>query len=368
MVYEKSLATSLSSAMPVRTLTPDPSPAGRERGDRHLRPTGPRGRNRVSGMTAAPRHTPVLLRETLEYLDVRPGGVYIDCTTGLGGHSEAIAERIGPEGRLLCIDQDAEALEFARARLTPFGRRVNFAHGNFRELSAIAEEAGFEAADGVLLDLGVSSMQLESAERGFAFGLEGPLDMRMDPDSGGETAADVVNTWDEASLVNLLRQYGEVQGARRVARGIIQARPLQTTWDLAKAVEQVAGGARSRTPIHPATQVFLALRVYVNGELDSLDAVLPQACGLLGFGATDRSHGGRLVVIAFHSLEDRRVKQFLRRESADCICPPKLPVCRCGHRASLRVLTPRPLRPDDEEVARNPRARSALLRAAERIA
>lgn len=319
-------------------------------------------------MTSTPHHTPVLLSESLEFLDVREGGRYIDCTTGLGGHSEAIAERIGPDGRLLCIDQDTEALEFARARLTPFGRRVNFAHGNFRDLSAIAADAGFKDVDGVLIDLGISSMQIGTAERGFAFALEGPLDMRMDPSGEGETAEEIVNTWDERSLVDLFRRYGEVQGARRIARGIIQARPLRTTWQLARAIEQVVGGARGRTSIHPATQVFLALRVHVNGELDSLNAVLPQAHDLLGFGATSRPHGGRLVVISFHSLEDRMVKQYLRRESTDCICPPRLPVCRCDHRATLRVLTSRPRRPSDDEVARNPRARSALLRAAERIA
>jgi 16S rRNA (cytosine1402-N4)-methyltransferase len=318
-------------------------------------------------MTTSPQHSPVLLDEALRFLDVRAGGRYIDCTTGLGGHSEAVAQRMGNSGRLLCIDQDAEALEFARARLAPFGRRVSFAHGNFGELSSLATDADFGGADGILIDLGISSMQLGTAERGFAFGLEGPLDMRMDRSSGGETAADIVNTWDEASLAAMLRQYGEVQGSRRIARAIIQARPLRTTWELARAVEQVVGGARGRTHIHPATQVFLALRVRVNGELDSLDAVLPQAHGLLGFGTPGATHGGRLVVISFHSLEDRRVKQYFRRESTECICPPGIPVCRCGHRATLRELTRRPVRPSDDEVARNPRARSALLRAAERI-
>jgi 16S rRNA (cytosine1402-N4)-methyltransferase len=322
----------------------------------------------VTVMTSTPQHTPVLLQESLDYLAIQEGGTYIDCTTGLGGHSEAIAERIGPAGRLLCIDQDAEALEFARARLTSFGRRVSFAHGNFRELPEMAAAEGFEAVDGILMDLGISSMQLGVADRGFAFGLEGPLDMRMDQSGTGETAGDIVNTWDEASLTDLLRHYGEVQGPRRIARGIIQARPLGTTWDLARAVEQVVGGARGRSQVHPATQVFLALRVYVNGELDSLDVVLPLARDLLGFGATGRSHGGRLVVISFHSLEDRMVKQFMRREATDCVCPPQFPVCRCDHRATLRVLTTRAVRATEDEVAGNPRARSALLRAAERVA
>ncbi|GAB4321205.1 MAG: 16S rRNA (cytosine(1402)-N(4))-methyltransferase RsmH [Dehalococcoidia bacterium] len=315
-------------------------------------------------MTSPARHTPVMLHEAMEYLAVRPGGSYIDCTAGLGGHSEAIARAMGEAGRLLCIDRDAEALEFARTKLAPFGRRVSFVRGNFRELASIAAREGFHGVDGVLMDLGVSSMQLERAERGFAFALEGPLDMRMDPDAGGITAAEIVNTWDDQSLAGLLREYGEVQGARRIAKAIVRARPLRTTWDLAKAVEQVAGGKRDRNLKHPATKVFLALRIRVNGELDSLHDGLPQARDLLGFGNTG---GGRLVVISFHSLEDRIVKRFFQREASGCICPPELPVCRCGHRPTLEVLTRRGVRPSEAEVAANPRARSAVLRAARRI-
>jgi len=317
-------------------------------------------------MTNQPTHIPVLLEPAIHFLDVRPGGTYIDCTTGLGGHSEAIAERIGDEGRLLCVDQDREALEFARARLAPFGRRVSFAHGNFRELAEIAAEEGIRGVDGILLDLGISSMQIGTAERGFAFGLEGPLDMRMHPGSGDETAAEIVNDWDEASLANLIYTYGEERQSRRIARAIVGARPIATTWELAKAVEQAVGGARGRTRIHPATKVFLALRIRVNGELDSLDAALPQAHSLLN-GSGAAPHGGRLVVISFHSLEDRITKQYIRRESSDCLCPPGLPECRCGHVATLRDLTRRAIRPSEDEVARNPRARSAVLRAAERI-
>jgi 16S rRNA (cytosine1402-N4)-methyltransferase len=312
-----------------------------------------------------PTHVPVLLDEAMKYLAVRPGGSYIDGTTGLGGHSERIAEAMGESGRLLCIDQDGEALDFARARLAPLGRRVSFARGNFRDLAALARQHGFEHVDGILLDLGVSSYQLGQAERGFSFGLRGPLDMRMDASSGGETAAEIVNTWDESSLADLFFEYGEEPKARRIAKAIVRARPLETTWDLARAVEQVVGGARARTKSHPATRVFLALRIRVNGELDSLEAALPQARDLLGFGSDG---GGRLVVISFHSLEDRMVKNFLRRESTDCICPPGLPVCRCGHRATLRLLTRRGVRSGDDEIAANPRARSATLRAAERIA
>jgi 16S rRNA (cytosine1402-N4)-methyltransferase len=308
---------------------------------------------------------PVLLEESMQYLGVKAGGSYIDCTTGPGGHSEAIAGAVGPTGRVLCIDQDAEALEFARTRLAPFGSVVNFVHGNFRDLDVLAADAGFEGVDGVLIDLGISSFQLGEGGRGFAFALEGPLDMRMDRTSSGETAAEIVNSRDESSLAGLLREYGEVRQARRIARAIVAARPLATTWDLAKVVEQAVGGARDRTQIHPATQVFQALRILVNGELDSLDQVLPLAHGLLNFGP---GGGGRLVVISFHSLEDRRVKQYMQREATQCICPPKLPVCRCGHVATLRILTRKPVRASAAEVARNPRSRSAVLRVAERIA
>jgi len=312
----------------------------------------------------APVHTPVLLNETLDLLDVREGGVYIDCTTGLGGHSFAIAERMGETGRLLCLDQDREALEFARARLAPFGRRVRFVHANFRELADVAAREGFQEADGILMDLGISSFQIGEARRGFAFALEGPLDMRMDPDSGGITAEGIVNTWDETSLADLFYQLGEERQSRRIARSIVYNRPLQTTWDLARSVEQALGGTRRQTHIHPATKVFQALRLYVNGELDTLSVALPLAQSLLGSG---NSHGGRLAVISFHSLEDRIVKQYFRRESTQCICPPGMPECRCGHVATLRELTRKAIRPSEAEVAGNPRSRSAVLRAVERI-
>jgi 16S rRNA (cytosine1402-N4)-methyltransferase len=316
-------------------------------------------------MTNVPSHIPVLLTESLALLDVRRGGAYVDATTGLGGHSEEIATRMGDTGRLLCIDQDVEALEFARRRLAPFGRRVSFRHENFRELARVAAEEDFGEVDGVLMDLGVSSLQFGAAERGFMFGQEGPLDMRMDARSE-LTAAEIVNQWPQEEIANLIFRYGEERQSRRIAAAIVHARPLQTTWDLARAVEQAVGGARGRTLIHPATKVFLALRIRVNGELDSLDAALPQAHSLLGPG-TATTPGGRLVIISFHSLEDRAVKQYFRRESTDCICPPELPVCRCGHRATLRELTRKAVRPTEQEVAANPRSRSAVLRAAHRI-
>jgi len=315
-------------------------------------------------MTApTPVHVPVLLNETIDLLAVREGGAYIDCTTGLGGHSSLIAERMGESGRLLCLDQDGEALEFARAKLAPFGRRVSFVHANFRELAEVAKSEGFQGVDGIVMDLGISSFQIGEGRRGFAFGLEGPLDMRMDPASGGETAHDIVNTWDEGSLADLFYQLGEERQSRRIAHVIVRNRPLQTTWDLARSVEQAVGGSRRQTQIHPATKVFLALRLHVNRELDSLHVALPLACSLLDSG----NPGGRLAVISFHSLEDRIVKQYFRRESSDCICPPGLPECRCGHTATLRDLTRKAIRPSEAEIARNPRARSAVLRAVERL-
>ncbi|MCZ2108153.1 MAG: 16S rRNA (cytosine(1402)-N(4))-methyltransferase RsmH [Dehalococcoidia bacterium] len=318
-------------------------------------------------MAATPMHVPVLLTETIGLLNVRHGGTYIDCTTGLGGHSFAIAERMGETGRLLCIDQDSEALEFARTRLAPFGRRVSFVHGNFRELASLAAREHITGADGIVLDLGVSSMQFDLGERGFAFGQDGPLDMRMDRSAAVETAADIVNTWDETSLANLFYDYGEERQSRRIAAAVVRARPLRTTWELARAVEQAMGNARRHQKIHPATKVFLALRIRVNGELDSLDTALPQAHRLLNVPGPGQP-GGRLAVISFHSLEDRMVKQYIRREASGCICPPGLPVCRCGHTATLRDLTRRAIRPGEDEVAHNPRARSAVLRGAERIA
>ena len=321
----------------------------------------------AGGATDGFTHIPVLLPETLGLLDLKEGNRAIDCTTGLGGHSEDLAEAIGETGRLLCIDQDREALEFARRRLSRFGSRISFRHGNFRELASLAKEEGFApAVNGILVDAGISSMQIQRAERGFAFGLEGPIDMRMDRDGEDPTAGEIVNSWDEASLADIFFRYGEERMSRRIAAAIVRERPLQTTSDLARTVEGAVGSARGRSQIHPATRVFLALRIRVNGELDSLTAVLSPACSLLDPGTVNRP-GGRRAVIAFHSLEDRIVKQYFRRESSDCICPPGLPECRCGHQATLKDLTRRPLRPTDAEIARNPRARSGVLRAVQRI-
>jgi len=300
-------------------------------------------------------HVPVLLQRVLAFLKARPGGTYVDGTVGGGGHAEAILARSFPDGRLLGLDRDPAALAVAGRRLAPFGERVTLRHGSFAHLTALAE--GFAPADGVLLDLGLSSLQLADPARGFAFSQEGPLDMRFDPTAGGPTAADLVNGLSVKELTSLLYRYGEERQARRIAEAIVAARPLHTTAELARVVEGVTGRRRR---IHPATRTFQALRIAVNWELEALEAVLPQALDLL-------RPGGRLVVIGFHSLEDRIVKRFLRQEARDCICPPESPTCTCEHQARVRILTKRPVRPEPAEVEANPRARSARLRAVEKI-
>ena len=301
-------------------------------------------------------HVPVMLDEVLAALDVRPGGRYVDCTLGGGGHAEAILERSQPGGTLVGIDANPDAVALGRERLARFGDSFRAVEGNFRDVGEICRQMQFAPVNGVLMDLGLSSDQLE-AGAGFSFQRDTPLDMRF----GGEgmTAADIVNTYSEGDLADLIFKYGEEPASRRIAHRIIEARPLRTSAQLAKAVEQ-AVGRRAGSKTHPATRTFQALRIAVNEELSSLEAALPQAHGLLGFGA-------RLAVLSYHSLEDRIVKEYIRRESRDCICPPGLPECRCGHRATLRPVTRGALKPSASEVAANPRARSARLRAAERI-
>ena len=275
---------------------------------------------------------------------------------GLGGHARLVLERIGPYGRLLGIDRDDVALAVARERLgpAPLLRR-----GDFRDLAAIAREAGIERADGVLLDLGVSSPQLDDPARGFSFRGEGPLDMRMDR-RAPLTAERVVNGLPERELAAVIRQLGDERWAARIAEFVVRRRPLRTTRDLAAAVEAAVPRGAWPRDIHPATRTFQAIRMHVNDELGSLEQGLRGAVEIL-------SAGGRLVVIAFHSLEDAAVKRFLAHESRDCVCPPRQPVCTCGHRARVRILTRKPVRPSAEEVAANPRSRSARLRAAERL-
>jgi len=301
-------------------------------------------------------HVPVLLEEAMHWLNPVPGGRYIDATLGLGGHAAAILERSAPDGRLLGLDADPQAIAIARERLAGAGERVIYMHARHEQLAQVASETGFVGCQGVLLDLGVSSLQLDDPERGFSFRASGPLDMRMDPGST-LTADEIVNRWPEEDLYRTIRDYGEERFAGRVARSIVAARPIRDTAHLS---EIVARAVRTSGRIHPATRTFQAIRIAVNGELDSLTEALPQALSLL-------APGGRLVVISFHSLEDRIVKQFMARESQNCICPPTLPVCECGHVAQLRRLTRKPVQAGEAEIARNPRSRSARLRAAEKL-
>jgi 16S rRNA (cytosine1402-N4)-methyltransferase len=315
-------------------------------------------------------HIPVMLEEVLKYLQPRAGGYYVDGTLGGGGHAEAILERSAPGGKVLGIDSDAQALSRVERRLATAvedGRLV-LVHGSFSELARIVDEAGFvSSVDGVLLDLGFSSYQMDDAGRGFSFSADGPLDMRLDQ-SQELTAADLINSASEKELADIFWRYGEETRSRQIAWRIVRERgrgPITRTTQLARLA--AAGVPYRHGMIHPATRVFQALRIAVNSELERLEAALPQIVEVMSSGGTGRAggDGGRMVIISFHSLEDRLVKVFMRREAMDCICPPGTPVCVCNHKASLRILTPKPVTPTKQEVLDNPRARSAKLRAAE---
>jgi 16S rRNA (cytosine1402-N4)-methyltransferase len=297
-----------------------------------------------------------MLRESLVALDVRPGGRYVDCTLGGGGHARAILEESQPGGTLLGFDANPEAIERSREALAGYEGSYELVNENFARVGEIGRQLEFAPVNGILMDLGLSSDQLEGGE-GFSFRRDAPLDMRFGRE--GETAEDIVNTYSESELANIIFKYGEDPASRRIAHRIVESRPIRTSGQLAKAVEQ-AVGRRANLKTHPATRTFQALRIVVNQELESLAAALPQAHGLLGFGS-------RLAVISYHSLEDRIVKEYIRRESRDCICPPALPECRCGHTATLRPLTRGAVKPSLSEVQVNPRSRSAKLRAAECI-
>jgi 16S rRNA (cytosine1402-N4)-methyltransferase len=286
-------------------------------------------------------HTPVLVDEVMLFLDPKPGGRFIDATLGAGGHTRALLELTAPDGRVLAIDQDESALERTRATLESFGSRLVAVHSNFRHVGQLAAEHGFQEADGILADIGISSMMVDDAERGFSFMREGPLDMRMDR-AQQLTAAEVVNTYSEKEIADILYMYGEERRSRAIARSIVRMRPLRLTTELVRAVERVMGGPR-RGHLHPATRTFQALRIFVNDELGSLEAFLDASMTVV------RS-GGRLVVITFHSLEDRIVKNKFRTPSVQG-----------------RVLTKKVVTGTDDEVRRNPRARSAKLRAWERV-
>ncbi|MBN1937598.1 MAG: 16S rRNA (cytosine(1402)-N(4))-methyltransferase RsmH [Anaerolineae bacterium] len=301
-------------------------------------------------------HISVLEQEVLTGLQVRSGRRYIDGTVGAGGHAESILQASAPDGRLLGLDADPTALALSRERLSPFGERAILVHSNFADLAVQAERRGLVPADGVLLDLGLSSMELAAAERGFSFQSDGPLDMRFDP-RGLTTAADLVNELPERDLADLIYRYGEEPASRAIARAIVGARPIHSTTRLAEIVAQAV---RRREKIHPATRTFQALRIAVNDELAVLKRALPATLQVL-------KSGGRLAVISFHSLEDRIVKQFFARESKDCLCPPEVLVCTCGHKATLELVTRKPICPAQDELERNPRSRSAKLRIAARL-
>jgi 16S rRNA (cytosine1402-N4)-methyltransferase len=310
-------------------------------------------------------HLPVLVDEVLATLAPSSGSLHIDATLGGGGHTERILEAANPDGRVLGLDADPAAIGRAEARLRArFGDRLVLRQANFRELAEVAPDAGFDVVDGCLFDLGLSSYQLADRSRGFGFRAGGPLDMRFDA-SRGVPASELLASLDAAELTALFRRYGEEPKAPRIARAIVDARktsPVSTAEDLAALVERVAPpNPRLRRRTHPATRVFQALRIAVNEELDALSAGLAAALDLL-------RPGGRLVVLSYHSLEDRIVKRFFQAERRGCVCPPELPVCVCGRNPRLRLVTRPSITPTDAEVAANPRARSARLRAAERLA
>jgi 16S rRNA (cytosine1402-N4)-methyltransferase len=305
---------------------------------------------------SASSHTPVLLSEALRALAVQPGGRYVDCTLGSGGHAAAILDNSSPGGQLLGIDADPYALEAAKERLQHYKESTLLVNDNFANLQAICIKYDFFPVHGILLDLGLSSLQLNGSGRGFSFQHDAPLDMRFSPDQK-VNAADIVNTTPEARLAQIIRTYGEESQSNRIAQNIVRERPIETTRQLAQLIEKAIG---RRGRIHPATKTFQALRIAVNHELEHLESVLRQAVDLLGYE-------GRLVVISYHSLEDRIVKQFMQKEARGCICPPGTPVCICGHTPRVRLINKKVITPAETEISLNPRSRSAKLRAAELI-
>ena len=310
-----------------------------------------------------PPHISVLLNETIELLNINPDGVYIDATCGAGGHSESILERLSPRGRLIGIDRDEQALMVARKRLAHFESRVILRHGRFSEVDQILNELKIESIDGALADLGISSMQVDDSNRSFSFDSDAELDMRMDPGSG-ITAARLLQNADAKELAGILRDYGEQPFAKRIANAIVRA--VQGEKQLTgRELRQIVHGAipakvRRKSRIDPATRVFMALRIAVNEELEELASFLERIVPRI-------KTGGRLAIISFHSLEDRIVKRFFLAQARGCTCPKQIPVCVCGKLPVMKIITRKPVMPEEEEKARNPRARSAKLRAAEKL-
>ena len=308
-----------------------------------------------------PKHVSVLLDEGIETLTIRPGGVYVAGTLGLGGHSREIAKRLDG-GRLVCIDRDATAIERASARLAEYREKISFVHGNFSDTAAILDSLGIEAADGMLFDLGVSSPQLDESERGFSYMKDAPLDMRMDA-GASLTAWTIVNEWEENALNRILWDYGEERYARRITAAILARRakkPIETTSELVEIIRGALPAAALREKQHPAKRSFQAIRIAVNDELGEIERMMETAPDKL-------RPGGRLCVISFHSLEDRIVKNGIARRENGCTCPREAPICTCGFVRTLRSVTRKPILPGEEELERNPRARSAKLRVAERV-
>ena len=315
----------------------------------------------IDSIEQTPRHISVLLDECIENLNIKPDGIYLDGTLGMGGHSYEIASRLST-GRLICIDRDETAIERAGRRLAPFGQKVQLVHGNFSDAAAILDSLGITGADGMLFDLGVSSPQLDEAERGFSYMAEAPLDMRMDR-SGGLTAWELVNTWDENRLNRILWDYGEERCARRISAAIVRHRaekPIETTQELVEIIRAAMPAAALREKQHPAKRTFQAIRIAVNDELAAIAAMMDTAPDKL-------NKGGRLCVISFHSLEDRIVKSGIQARERGCTCPREAPVCTCGFVQTLKSVSRKPILPTAEEIERNPRARSAKLRVAERV-
>jgi len=314
----------------------------------------------LGGMGAP--HRPVLTEETIQFLAPERGGLFVDCTVGLGGHSELLLS-FSNETRVIGIDRDPEALRYASQRLASFRKRFRPVHADFRDIARVLHDAEEKAAAGVIVDFGVSSLQLDSPQRGFSFRFDAPLDMRMDPESGAETAAQLLERLPEHEIARILYEYGEERNSRRIARWIVEHRdegkPIVTTRELADLAARAAGKKR-KGPIHPATRTFQALRIAVNHELEGLDRFVESAVDLL-------QPAGRFVAISFHSLEDRTIKRELRRLSGYCQCSPRLAICSCGARRAIEVLTKRPIVPSINELKENPRARSAKLRAAQKL-
>ncbi len=307
-------------------------------------------------------HRTVLLDRTIEYLKVVPGGVYVDCTLGGGGHSLEILKRLGERGRLIGIDRDQNAIKAAGERLASFSDKAVLVHGNFRDIRRIVHGIGITAVDGVVMDLGVSSHQLDRRERGFSYMQDAPLDMRMDRQQS-LTAMEVVNTYSEADLARVISGYGEERWARRIAAFIVRERekaPIKTTGQLVDIIKAAIPASARRKGPHPAKRTFQALRIEVNDELGILERAVKDGVDLL-------KSGGRICVITFHSLEDRKIKNIFRELENPCTCPPKAPACVCGKKPVIRVVTRKPVVPDKEEIQQNPRARSAGLRVAEKL-